>query len=196
MINNYKDFKKFLENLDRKPTLLLHSCCAPCSSHTIIFLNNYFDLTIFFDNSNIHPEEEYIKRLNEQKKLCKILNINIIDTTYDTNQYFNCIKGLENLGEFSERCFKCYEYRMINTLNHAIKNNFEYFTTTLSISPYKNSDKINEIGYKIQTDNTKFLYSNFKKDMGYQNSIKLSKEYNLYRQEYCGCIFSKRELEK
>ncbi|MFI3329222.1 MAG: epoxyqueuosine reductase QueH [bacterium] len=194
MITNYKDFKKYLLTLENKPSLLLHSCCAPCSSHTLIFLKEYFEITIFFDNSNIHPEEEYSKRLQEQIKLCNILGISIIHSKYRPQEYFDNIKGLEHLGEFSERCFKCYEFRMINSFNYALENNFDYFTTTLSISPYKNSDKINEIGYKLENDKTKFLYSNFKKDMGYQNSIKLSKEFDLYRQHYCGCIYSKKEM--
>ncbi len=195
MINNYKEFKKFITMLEYKPTLLLHSCCAPCSSHTIIFLNQYFDITVFYDNNNIYPEEEFNKRLEEQIKLCKTLNIKIISTQYNSKEYYNAIKGFEHLGEFSERCFKCYEFRMKNLFNYA-NNKYEYFSTTLSISPYKNSEKINEIGYKLENENTKFLYSNFKKDMGYQNSIKLSKEYNLYRQDYCGCIFSKNERDK
>lgn len=196
MINNYKDFKKYLTTLETKPKLLLHSCCAPCSTHTIIFLKQYFEITIYFDNSNIHPEEEYNKRLQEQIKLCNILGISVIHSKYNAKEYFDNIKGLEHLGEFSERCFKCYEYRMINSYHYASENGFDFFTTTLSISPYKNSDKINEIGYRLQTDSVKFLYSNFKKDMGYQNSIKFSREFDLYRQDYCGCVFSKREMEK
>ncbi len=120
-----------------------------------------------------------------------MLNIKIVHTPYEPSSYFKAVEGYENLGEKSYRCFLCYKLRLINCFNYAKENNFEFFTTTLSISPHKNSDMINEIGFSLESDEVKFLYSNFKKDMGYLNSIKLSKEYNLYRQEYCGCIYSK-----
>lgn len=197
MFNNYKEFKKYLATLTEKKSLLLHSCCAPCSTHTILFLKEYFDLTIFFDNSNIHPYEEYEKRYKEQLKLANDLNITVVEGKYLVDTYFSTIKGYEDAGEFSERCFKCYELRLLNTAKYAKEHDFDFFTTTLSISPYKNSEKINEIGYRLANEfGIKFLYSNFKKDMGYQNSIKLSKQYDLYRQDYCGCVYSKKEREK
>lgn len=192
---NYNDFLEQIKKIKQsniKPKLLLHSCCGPCSTHVLKLLSNVFDITIFFYNPNIYPSEEFKKRLVEQEKVVKHLNkeIKIIEGFYDYNLYLNEIKGLESLGERSKRCYNCYEFRLKETYDYAKKNGFDYYTTTLSISPYKNSNWINEIMEKYQSDECKYLYSNFKKEDGYKKSIEYSKEYDLYRQDYCGCEFS------
>ncbi len=196
MINNYKDFKKMLDNLDYKPKLLLHSCCAPCSSHVITLLSKYFDITIFYSNDNIYPFEEYNKRLKEEIKFCNEIdsNIKVLSDDYNYDDFLNAIKGKEDLGERSPRCYECYKFRLEKTIIKAKQLGFEYFTTTLSISPHKNSTWINEIGYELENKyNIKYLYSDFKKEEGYKKSIELSKEYGLYRQDYCGCVYSMKE---
>ena len=184
----------------KKPKLLLHACCAPCSSYVLEYLSEYFEITIYYYNPNIHPEKEYIRRRDE---LIKFLNefklknkVNLVEETYNSFEYFDEIKGLEKLGEKSERCYKCYKFRMEKAVKYAKDNNFDYFTTTLSISPHKNSDWINEIGSILENKySIKYLYSDFKKKNGYKRSLELSKEYGLYRQDYCGCIYSKQERE-
>lgn len=198
MINNYKDFKEYLLSLESRPKLLLHACCGPCSTHTIALLNQYFDITVYYDNSNIDTLEEFNKRLEELKKVIEQFDdVKLVISEYKPDTFYEVVKGLENLGEFSNRCYKCMELRMKNTYNYAVKNNFDFYTTTLSISPYKNSDWINEIGYRLaESGNVEFLYSNFKKEEGYKNSIKMSIDLNLYRQHYCGCIFSNNELKE
>lgn len=196
MINNYKDFKKMIEKLDYRPKLLLHSCCAPCSSYVITFLNKYFDITIFYSNDNIYPISEFNKRLDEEIRFCLNINPNIkvIHDEYVYDDYLNAIKGKEDLGEKSPRCYECYKFRLEKTVIKAKELGFDYFTTTLSISPHKNSKWINEIGYELENKyNINYLYSDFKKEEGYKKSIELSKEYGLYRQDYCGCVFSMRE---
>ena len=196
MINNYKDIKKMLDNLDYNPKLLLHSCCAPCSSHVITLLSKYFDITIFYSNDNIYPFEEYNKRLNEEIKFCNEIdsNIKVLSDDYNYEDFLNAIKGKEDLGERSPRCYECYKFRLEKTIIKAKQLGFEYFTTTLSISPHKNSNWINEIGYELENKyNIKYLYSDFKKEEGYKKSIELSKEYGLYRQDYCGCVYSMKE---
>lgn len=197
MIDNYKEFKEFLLSLTTKPKLLLHACCGPCSTHTLSLLNNYFDITVYYDNSNIDTLEEFNKRLEELKKVIETFeNIKLEVGSYLPEEYYESVRGLEHLGEFSKRCYNCMELRMKNTYNYAANNNFDYYTTTLSISPYKSSTWINEIGYRLARDGSVgFLYSNFKKEEGYKNSIKMSIDLNLYRQHYCGCVFSKAELE-
>lgn len=201
MIDNYNEFKEYLNKLNndnKKPKLLIHSCCAPCSTHVLKILKEYFDITIYYYNPNIYPFEEYNKRYDEILKLIDIFgnDIKVVYGDYDYNLYLKEVNGLEHLGEKSKRCYNCYEFRMKETFEYGNKHNFDYYTTTLSISPYKNSNWINEIGYKYESDKCKFLYSNFKKEDGYKNSIKLSKQNNLYRQEYCGCEFSIIEHEK
>lgn len=198
MINNYKDFKEFIKGLEDKPKLLLHACCGPCSTHTIQLLNSYFDVTVYYDNSNIDTIEEFNLRLEELKKVINQFDdVKLVVGAYKPDSYYDAVKGDENLGEFSSRCYKCMKLRMRNTFNYALTKNYDFYTTTLSISPYKNSDWINEIGYKLaENSNVKFLYSNFKKEEGYKNSIKMSIDLNLYRQHYCGCIFSKKELKE
>ena len=196
MINSYKEFKMYIEKLENKPKLLLHSCCAPCSSHTLMVLKKYFDITIFFSNDNIHPKKEYDKRLEEQIRFVKEIDdsIDVIYEKYDESDYFQVVKGLEHLGEHSLRCYECYKLRLTKTCIKAKELGYDFFSTTLSISPYKNSKWINEIGYMLEEKYlVKFLYSDFKKEEGYKNSIKLSNEYGLYRQDYCGCIYSYNE---
>lgn len=196
MITNYKDFIKFCESLEKRPKLLLHSCCGPCSSYTQEFCAKYFDTTIFYTNDNIWPEEEFNHRLSEQKHICQALNlgIDVICDTYNPTNYYNAVKGLENLGERSERCYQCYKFRMEKTAKKAKELGFDYFTTTISISPYKNSKWCNEIGYELESKyGVKYLYSDFKKEEGYKKSIELCKKYDIYRQDYCGCVYSYKE---
>lgn len=198
--NYYLLFENQLNRIKEKgkvPTILLHSCCAPCSSHVITFLKEYFDITIIYYNPNIYPYEEYKKRKEEQIRLLNEIKsknkLNIIDCDYDNNIYEKTIKGLEKEKEGGSRCYKCFWLRLDKTAQIAKENNYDYFSTTLTISPYKNSTVINEIGKKLETIyNITWLYSDYKKKDGYKKSIQLSKEYNLYRQNYCGCIYSKR----
>jgi len=173
--------------METKPTLLLHSCCAPCSSSVIERLKNDYDITVFYYNPNIYPKEEYAKRKNEQIRLLKQLEINLIEGKYEPEKYFDCIKGFENQKEGEPRCYECYKLRLNETFKKAKELNFDFFTTTLSVSPMKNARWINEIGIAIQNEKCKFLVEDFKKKDGYKRSIELSKEFDLYRQNYCGC---------
>ena len=182
------------------PRLLLHSCCAPCSSHVIDTLNPYFDITILYYNPNIEPYEEYLRRKEEEIRFIKEFphqnKLDILDCDYDEDKFQEIAKGLEDCPEGGARCIKCYYLRLDKTAQIAKENNFDYFGTTLTVSPYKKSDKLNEIGESLQNKyNIKYLYSDFKKKNGYKHSIELSKEYNLYRQDYCGCKYSKAEKE-
>ncbi len=199
MISNYKEFKAFLNNLEYKPNLLLHACCAPCSSHCLFILKNYFNITIFFSNDNIFPSDEYFKRYDELKKFVNEYdeNVNVVENGYNPDDYYKAILGKENLGEKSLRCYECYKLRMEKACLEAKKLKIEYFTTTLSLSPHKNSIWINEIGFELEKKyGIKYLYSDFKKENGYLDSINLSKEYSLYRQNYCGCEFSLKEMNQ
>ncbi len=180
--------------------LLLHSCCAPCSSHVIETLTPYFDITIIYYNPNIEPYEEYEKRKQEEIRFIKEFphqnKIDIIDCDYDNDKYHEIIKGLEAEREGGPRCFKCYYLRLEKTAKEAKNGGYDYFGTTLTVSPYKNSQKLNEIGAELESIyNIKYLYSDFKKKNGYKRSIELSKQYNLYRQDYCGCIYSQKERD-
>lgn len=186
---------------DESKTLLLHACCAPCSSSVIEMLGNIFKITILYYNPNITDEVEYKKRLNEIhefiKKFKTKYKITILDGRYNPNEFFDIAKGLENEKERGRRCYKCYSLRLEETAKIAKEKGFDYFTTTLSLSPYKSSNWINEIGKSLNDKyNINFLYSDFKKKNGYKRSIELSKEYNLYRQDYCGCIYSKKDSKK
>lgn len=189
-----------IDTLTSKKTLLLHACCAPCSSAVLERLVTIFDITIFFFNPNISEEEEYQKRLEELKNFIARLkkdNIKIIEGDYNPANFFTIAKGLEQEKERGKRCFRCYQLRLEETAKIAATHNFDFFTTTLSISPYKNSNWLNEIGEELNTHYAStYLYADFKKKNGYKRSIELSKEYNLYRQEYCGCIYSKKEKEQ
>lgn len=183
------------------PTILLHSCCAPCSSHVIDVLSKHFNITILYYNPNIEPYEEYLKRKEEEIRFIKEYNntnrLDIIDCDYDNEKYHEVVKGLEDCKEGGNRCFKCYRMRLEYTAIKAKELNYDYFGTTLTVSPYKNSQKLNEIGEELENKyNIKYLYSDFKKNNGYKHSIEMSKEYNLYRQNYCGCIYSQRKNEK
>ena len=195
--NYSKELEALIAGLDKsgpKPKLLLHVCCAPCSSYCLEYLAPHFDITAFFYNPNMDSQEEYAKRAAELRRFVKDsgLNVDIVIREYDSKPFYDMARGLENVPEGGVRCFKCYELRMKEAAKFARDYGFDYFTTTLSISPLKNSEKINEIGemlgrfYKVD-----HLPSDFKKKEGYKRSIELSREYNLYRQNYCGCVYSK-----
>lgn len=190
---------KEIEKTGIKPKLLLHSCCAPCSSAILEFLQNYFDTTVYFYNPNITFEEEYYKRLNEQREYHEKrgYSIRVIEGKYDPKEdFFKQVKGLEDRKEGGERCFKCYTLRMEATAQKAKELGFDYFSTVLSISPLKNAQWINEIGEELSKKyDIKFLNGDFKKKNRYLRSTEISREYELYRQDYCGCVFSKMERE-
>lgn len=192
---------KEISSLKSKPKLLLHSCCAPCSSSVLERLNEFFDITVFFYNPNIDNSEEYFKRQDEEIRLIEQLNkqnngnnlIKIKTNPHLNEDYLSIVKGFENEKEGGARCDKCFNLRLSKTAEFAKLNGFEYFTTTLSVSPHKNAQKLNEIGNLVAKQyDIKFLMADFKKQDGYKRSIELSKKYNLYRQDYCGCKFSKK----
>lgn len=190
-----------LKNITPNKSILLHSCCAPCSSYVITFLTPYFNITILYYNPNIFPKNEYLKRKEEQIRLINSLKtpnkVNILDCDYDNEIYEKQIKGYENCPERGARCNICFKLRLEKTAELAKKNNYDYFCSTLTVSPYKNAKVINEIGNELAKKyQIKWLYSDFKKNDGYKKSIELSKKYNLYRQNYCGCIYSKKEQEE
>ncbi len=191
-INYNEEMKKIISNLDDHNKLLLHSCCGPCSSSVIERLRDYFDITVIYYNPNIEPKEEYEKRKSEQLRLLNELGIKFMDIDYLNNEYHKKIKGYENEPENGLRCPLCFELRLDKTASKAKENNFDFFGTTLTVSPHKNSKIINEIGLKLEEKyGVKFLLSDFKKEDGYKRSIELSKKYDLYRQDYCGCLYSK-----
>jgi len=191
-MNYQNELDKIISNLDHKPTLLLHCCCAPCSSHCITYLMDHFDITVYYYNPNTEPLEEYEKRKKELIKLCQILDIKYIDGDYENKKYRELIKGMELEPEGGIRCTECFKMRLGKTCELANQENFEYFGTTLTVSPHKNSSLINQIGLDLES-NSKFLVSDFKKKEGYKKSIELSKKYDLYRQDYCGCLMSKQK---
>ena len=186
-----------ISKLDKVPRLLLHACCAPCSSACIERLSSNFKIDIYYYNPNIDNIEEYNKRLKEVIKFTKEFKtkypIDVIDGGYDSETFFKMAKGLEEEPERGKRCYECYKLRLKKTSEYASNNNYDFFATTLTLSPYKNSNWINEIGEKLDKETkSTYLYSDFKKKNGYKRSIELSHEYNLYRQDYCGCIYSIR----
>ena len=199
-VNYNLECEKILNSLDlnNKKTLLLHACCAPCSSAVLERISKYFKITILFYNPNITDYSEYLKRKEELKRLIKEVgyDIEVMDCDYDKEKFISMALGLEDKKEGDIRCYKCYKLRLEKTSLVAKENNFDYFTTTLSISPYKNSKWLNEIGKEL-SDKYKvdYLYADFKKKNGYKRSIELSNIYHLYRQDYCGCIYSKVERE-
>lgn len=182
------------------PTLLLHSCCAPCSSYILEYLSDFFCITVFYYNPNLDTREEFDRRVSEQKRLIKEMplknEVKFIEGKYDKHSFYKIANGLEDVPEGGERCFKCYRLRLEEAAKEAKSGGFDYFTTTLSISPLKNAQKLNEIGRELSEKyGVKYLYSDFKKKEGYKRSCELSKEYSLYRQDYCGCEYSKKEAE-
>lgn len=203
-INYQNKLDEILEEILKEkkvPSLLLHSCCAPCSSYVIEYLSNYFNITVFYYNPNIYPEREYVKRVEEEKNFISRFKtkykVDFIEGYYDVEKFYSSVKGFEDEKEGGERCFRCYELRLKESAIVAKNKGYDYFTTTLSISPYKNAQKLNEIGERFGNEyDIKYLCSDFKKKNGYKRSIELSKEYNLYRQDYCGCIFSQIERSK
>ena len=201
-INYQKQLDNIINNLgDKVPSLLLHSCCAPCSSYCIEYLSQHFNITVLYYNPNIYPEAEYEKRKAEQKRLISEMQtkypVKMLDCDFESEKFYEMAKGLENCRECGERCFKCYRLRLERTAQEARKYGFDYFTTTLTISPLKNAEKINEIGKELSEEyDIDWLPSDFKKREGYKRSIELSKVHNLYRQNYCGCVFSQNEQNK
>lgn len=196
--NYQKETDKVIESLDKVSKLLLHSCCAPCSSYTLEYLSQYFEITVFYFNPNISPIQEFEKRFDEQERLIHVLpakhKISLLKGEYDYNEFLQIAKGYEDVREGGERCFRCYRMRLEKTAKVAKEQGFDYFCTTLSISPLKNSQKINEIGYETaQKYGVQWLPSDFKKREGYKRSIEMSREYNLYRQNFCGCVYSKNQ---
>lgn len=202
--NYQKELDRLLEGIEkegRTPRLFLHSCCAPCSSYVLEYLSRYFEITVFFYNPNISPAEEYEKRVEEIRRMIGEMEfvhpVKLVEGEYDPQVFFQMAKGMEHIPEGGERCFGCYRLRMEEAARLAKEGNYDYFTTTLSISPLKNAQKINEIGEELaEIYQVSHLPSDFKKKNGYKRSIELSGEYELYRQDYCGCVFSKREREE
>lgn len=200
-INYQNELDKTLSDIERAettPSLLLHSCCAPCSSYVLEYLSRYFKITVFYYNPNIYPEEEFYKRRSEQERFISQLPaknpISFIGTEHMSEEFYKAVKGLEHIREGGERCFACYRLRLEESAIAARDMGADYFTTTLSISPMKNARKLNEIGGELgEKYGVKYLFSDFKKRNGYKRSTELSREYGIYRQNYCGCVFSLRE---
>jgi len=199
-INYQLELDKIINNISGqniRPKLMLHSCCAPCSSYVLEYLNKYFDITVYYYNPNIFPEDEFYRRAEEQKRLINEMLpgglVDIIQETYVGAEFDEAVYGLEQENEGGARCRECFKLRLEKTACKAKELNYDYFTTTLTISPHKNAQVINEIGKEIaQQYGISYLFSDFKKREGYKRSIQLSEEYGLYRQDYCGCKYSKR----
>lgn len=190
-----------LEEQGKVPRLLLHSCCAPCSSYVLEYLSRYFEITVYFYNPNIDQPEEYKRRVKEQQRLIASMDfihpVTLETGAYEPEEFHRIVRGLEKEPEGGTRCFKCYELRLQEAAKVAQAGRFDYFTTTLSISPLKNAEKLNEIGEKLAKEyRVPYLPSDFKKKNGYKRSVELSEKYNLYRQDYCGCIYSQKERQK
>ena len=179
---------------ERKPTLLLHSCCGPCSSYVLEYLTQFFDITLLFYGPNIQPREEYELRLEHQRKVIEHIPVKIMECDYDGEDFGRAVVGLESEPEGGARCTECFRLRIERTAALAAKHGFEWYCTTLSVSPHKDAQRINALGYELgERYGVKWLPSDFKKRGGYQRSIVLSKEMGLYRQEYCGCAYSLAE---
>lgn len=201
MQNYQKKLDEILSSLTGTPRLLLHACCAPCSSYVLEYLNSFFSIDVYYYNPNIFPQGEYTKRAEEVRRLLSELpvinDVGLIVEPNCPNDFNDISKGMEELAEGGERCFRCYELRMRKCAEKAKAEGYDYFTTTLSISPHKNAEKLNEIGECLSKEiGIAYLYADFKKKEGYKRSIALSRQYGLYRQNYCGCIYSKIASEK
>lgn len=204
---NRVNYQKLLDELIQKneregvvPALLLHSCCAPCSSYVLEYLSQYFKITVLYYNPNIYPDEEYWKRVKEQQEFIRKFpakhRISFLEGAFEKERFYDAVRGVEQIPEGGERCFRCYRLRLTEAAKQAQKLQMDYFTTTLSISPLKNAQKLNEIGGQLAEEyGVDYLYSDFKKKGGYQRSVELSHQYEMYRQNYCGCVFSMRERE-
>lgn len=204
---NRVNYQKLLDELIQKneregvvPALLLHSCCAPCSSYVLEYLSQYFKITVLYYNPNIYPDEEYWKRVKEQQEFIRKFPakhwISFLEGAFEKERFYDAVRGVEQIPEGGERCFRCYRLRLTEAARQAQKLQMDYFTTTLSISPLKNAQKLNEIGGQLAEEyGVDYLYSDFKKKGGYQRSVELSHQYEMYRQDYCGCVFSMRERE-
>lgn len=202
-VNYQKELDGLISSLGgRRPRLLLHSCCAPCSSYCIEYLARHFDITVLYYNPNISPAEEFYKRADEEERFirefdtAREFDVKLIKDRYDPEVFYEAVRGMESLPEGGERCFICYRLRLRRAAEYAKANGFEFFGTTLSISPLKNCEKLNEIGMELEVEfGVRYLPSDFKKRGGYLRSIELSREYGLYRQSFCGCVYSKRDAE-
>lgn len=201
-------FEQFKTAIDRNnpPKLLLHACCAPCSTYCLTRVLEHFDVTLYYANDNITDNAEWQKRLGELKKLVGIVNggdfevqplrsLKLVVQQFDASRFFNAAKGLEQEREGGLRCNECFKLRLSDALSFAAANGYELFATTLTVSPYKNSQLLNEIGLSLQTDSVRWLAADFKKHNGYNESVRLSNKYNLYRQHYCGCSFSLAQMQ-
>jgi predicted adenine nucleotide alpha hydrolase (AANH) superfamily ATPase len=211
-----RNYQKELEQNIRKqekqgwvPKLFLHSCCAPCSSYVLEYLSQYYEITVFYYNPNIYPDEEYYKRVGEQKAFIQRFSkkqgqmgrgfhpIGFVEGKYEKERFYQMAEGLESVPEGGERCFRCYALRLREAAQQARERQMDYFTTTLSISPLKNARKLNEIGEQLAEEyGVRYLASDFKKKDGYKRSVELSGEYGMYRQDYCGCVYSMQERQK
>ena len=211
--NYQKELEQVIQTLQKEnciPSLLLHSCCAPCSSYVLEYLSRYFKITVLYYNPNIYPDEEYAKRVEEQKQFIQRFSQAVLadndrafhpiafqEGAFEKQRFYEIAKGLEDIPEGGERCFRCYELRLKEAAEYAGKLKTDYFTTTLSISPLKNAAKLNEIGERLGEEyGIPYLCSDFKKRNGYQRSVELSREYGMYRQDYCGCVYSRQERER
>lgn len=199
--NYQKALDKKLENINKKTTLLLHSCCGPCSSYCLEYLSKYFYITVFYYNPNIYPSNEYELRIEEQKTIINATKatypITLVEGEYDTKKYYQAIKGLELEAEGGKRCMACYELRLKEAAKLCREYGYDYFTTSLTISPHKDAHILNAIGRKMaKRYECEYLDTDFKKKNGYKRSVEISKSLDIYRQDYCGCIFSKKEAEK
>ncbi|MCI6637297.1 MAG: epoxyqueuosine reductase QueH [Bilifractor sp.] len=203
-INYQKKMEQVLAQLKadgRTPRLLLHSCCAPCSSYVLEYLSEFFYITDFYYNPNISPADEYRKRVNEMQRLIREMPmkhpVEFVEGIYDPDRFYEMAKGKEDIPEGGERCFECFEMRLREAAREAVRLHMDYFTTSLSISPLKDAQKLNEIGIRLGKEyGIPYLASDFKKKNGFRRSTELSREYNLYRQNYCGCVYSKRQAER
>lgn len=198
--NYQQELDEIIEKLQKdgsRPSLLLHACCAPCSSYCVEYLSQYFDITLYYYNPNIESQEEFDKRFKEFEKIEERFNVKVVEETYNAKEFYDSVKGYEDCKEGGDRCTICYRLRLQKSLEYAEKHHFDYFASTLSISPYKNAEKLNAIGEEISKGSSVlYLINDFKKKGGYLRSTVLSKEMKLYRQAYCGCVFSKRDAVK